>query len=158
MPHTKPIELLVVDDNAAETFLLFYALEDCPMPVKFHFAKDGQEALQMLRERTFDLVILDLNLPGMSGYDVLEQCDPKGVPVVVFSVSSDEEDARRALELGARVPSTRLMLVNLYMREEKWDRALEQVTAYLTENPRAANRVQLEETRSKLTARLASPK
>lgn len=102
MPHTKPIELLVVDDNAAETFLLFYALEDCPMPVKFHVAKDGQEALQMLRERTFDLVILDLNLPGMSGYDVLEQCDPQGVPVVVFSVSSNEADARRALELGAR--------------------------------------------------------
>jgi CheY-like chemotaxis protein len=102
MPHTKPIELLVVDDNAAETFLLFYALEDCPMPVKFHFAKDGQEALQMLSDITFDLVILDLNLPGMSGYDVLEQCDPNGVPVVVFSVSSNEADARRALELGAR--------------------------------------------------------
>ena len=45
------IELLVVDDNAAETLLLFYALEDCPAPVKVHFAKDGAEALQMLGER-----------------------------------------------------------------------------------------------------------
>jgi CheY-like chemotaxis protein len=98
----NPIELLVVDDNAAETLLLLYALEDCTSPVNFHFAKDGTEALQMLSEKTFDLVILDLNLPGLSGYDVLEQCDPSRVPVVVFSVSSNEADAKRALELGAR--------------------------------------------------------
>jgi len=98
----KPIQLLVVDDNAAETLLLMYALEDCTRPVKLHFAKDGPEALQMLSEREFDLVILDLNLPGMSGYDVLEQCDPNRVPIVVFSVSMNPADARRALELGAR--------------------------------------------------------
>src|SRR5579864_1299293 len=98
----NPIELLVVDDNAAETLLLLYALEDCTKPVRVHFAKDGTEALQMLGEGTFDLVILDLNLPGLSGYDVLQQCDPKSVPVVVFSVSSNQADAKRALELGAR--------------------------------------------------------
>src|ERR1700688_5051762 len=96
------IELLVVDDNAAETLLLMYALEEYSRPVKFHFAKDGTEALRMLRERTFDLVILDLNLPGLSGYDVLEQCDPGRIPVVVFSVSSNPADAERALQLGAR--------------------------------------------------------
>jgi CheY-like chemotaxis protein len=98
----NPIELLVVDDNAAEALLLFYALEDCTRPVKFHFAKDGLEALYMLSERTFDLVILDLNLPGMSGYDVLERHDSAREPVVVFSVSSDEIHAKRAIELGAR--------------------------------------------------------
>jgi len=96
------IHLLVVDDNAAETLLLLYALEDCPRPVEFHFAKDGTEALRMLSERTFDLVILDLNLPGLSGYDVLQQIDTSRVPVVVFSVSSDEGHAQRAVELGAR--------------------------------------------------------
>jgi CheY-like chemotaxis protein len=96
------IHLLVVDDNAAETLLLLYALEDCPRPVQFHFAKDGPEALRMLKERNYDLCILDLNLPGMSGYDVLQECDPSRVPVVVFSVSSDERHARRAVELGAR--------------------------------------------------------
>ena len=98
----KPVELLVVDDNAAEALLVLYALEDCTMPVKFHFVKDGTEALRMLDEKTFDLVILDLNLPGISGYDVLQQCNPKRTPVVVFSVSSNQMDAQRALELGAR--------------------------------------------------------
>ena len=100
--HEDPIELLVVDDNAAETLLLLYALEDCPKRVNFHFAKDGAEALEVLKQRELDLVILDLNLPGLSGYDVLEQCDPTRVPVVVFSVSSNQADAQRALQLGAR--------------------------------------------------------
>jgi CheY-like chemotaxis protein len=97
----NPIELLVVDDNAAETVLLLYALEDCPRPINFHFAKDGVEGLQLLQERTFDLVILDLNLPGLSGYDVLRHHRPKNVPIVMFSVSSNPEDAKRSLELGA---------------------------------------------------------
>jgi len=97
----NPIELLVVDDNAAETLLLLYALEDCPRPVNFHFARDGVQALQMLQERTFDLVILDLNLPGLSGYDVLRHHRPRIIPVVMFSTSSNPEDAERSLELGA---------------------------------------------------------
>jgi CheY-like chemotaxis protein len=98
----NPIELLVVDDNAAEAYLVLYALEDSPRPVRLHRAKDAIEGLQMLSERAFDLVILDLNLPGLSGYYLLQQCDPTGVPVVMFSVSSHPADAKRALELGAR--------------------------------------------------------
>jgi CheY-like chemotaxis protein len=76
----KPIELLVVDDNAAEAYLVLYALEDSPRPVRLRRAKDAIEGLQMLGERAFDLVILDLNLPGLSGYYLLQQCVPKGVP------------------------------------------------------------------------------
>jgi CheY-like chemotaxis protein len=97
----KPLELLVVDDNAAEAYLILYALEDSPRPAKLHRAKDAIEGLQMLGETAFDLVILDLNLPGLSGYYLLQQCVPKGVPVVMFSGSSNHEDAKRALELGA---------------------------------------------------------
>jgi len=98
----NPIELLVVDDNAAETVLLLYALEDCPRQVNFHFARDGAESLRVLKERTFDLVILDINLPGLSGYDVLKLYGSTGVPVVMFSASSDPQDATRSLALGAR--------------------------------------------------------
>src|SRR6185369_8747827 len=98
----KPIKLLVVDDNAAEAYLVLYALEDSPRPVRLRRAKDATEGLQMLSERAFDLVILDLNLPGLSGFDLLEQCDPTAVPVVMFSVSPNPADAKRALELGAR--------------------------------------------------------
>jgi CheY-like chemotaxis protein len=81
---------------------MLYALEHFERRVKFHFAKNGTEALTMLDQQKFDLVILDLNLPGLSGYDVLERCDPTRVPIVVFSISSDSADAERALKLGAR--------------------------------------------------------
>ncbi|MEO5922598.1 MAG: response regulator [Bryobacteraceae bacterium] len=96
------INLLVVDDNPAETYLMVYAFEKFGSAVTFHHAKDGKEALEALSQKTFDLMILDLNLPGLSGYDVLEQCPSSILPVVVFSLSSNEEDARRALALGAR--------------------------------------------------------
>ena len=56
----------------------------------------------MLQARTFDLVILDINLPGLSGYDVLKLYGSTGVPVVMFSASSDPEDAKQSLALGAR--------------------------------------------------------
>src|SRR5579862_4196003 len=121
----NPIDLLVVDDNAAEALLVLCALEDCPRPIHMHLAKDGSEALRMLSERTFDLVILDLNLPGLSGFDVLKQCDPSREPVVVFSVSSNKADAERAVELGARELVTKPISLEPYKNAvlkmiEKW--------------------------------------
>jgi DNA-binding response OmpR family regulator len=97
----KPIEVLFVEDNAGDTLLQWLALEDSPTLVKFHLARDGEQALLMLQDRGFDLVVLDLSLPKLSGYDVLEQY-AETVPVVVFSGSSNASDARRSLELGAR--------------------------------------------------------
>ena len=49
-----------------------------------------------------DLVILDLNVPNLSGHAVLERYHPTDVPVVVFSSSWDEGDRQRSLDLGAQ--------------------------------------------------------
>ena len=65
-----------------------------------------------------------------------------------------EENLKRALQMDGHVPGTRLMLANLYMKEQKWQTALEQFDAYLIENPRAADRAQIEETRSKVAQRV----
>jgi DNA-binding response OmpR family regulator len=83
--------------------LVFQAVKESPTPVKFHLARDGEQAVLMFGDRTFDLdlVILDLNLPGLSGFGVLELWMPTPVPVVVFSGSSDDSDRQLALELGA---------------------------------------------------------
>jgi len=99
----KPLEVLFVEDNCGDTLMVYEAFEASPMPVKFHLARDGEQALLMLRDRTFDpdLVVLDLGLPKLSGFDVLENCQLAGVPVVVFSGSSNEADRRRVIELGA---------------------------------------------------------
>jgi CheY-like chemotaxis protein len=71
--------------------------------VRLHIARDNEQALQILGERGFepDLIILDLNLPKLSGYSVLAFCLDK-TPVVVFTASVDDTDEGRALSLGAR--------------------------------------------------------
>ncbi|MEK7613986.1 MAG: response regulator [Patescibacteria group bacterium] len=68
-------------------------------------AADGESAFEMMKEKKFDLILLDLILPKMSGFDVLkklkEDATTKTIPVVVFSNQSTHEDKDRARDLGA---------------------------------------------------------
>jgi HAMP domain-containing protein/CheY-like chemotaxis protein/signal transduction histidine kinase len=90
--------LLVVEDNPAEQFSIRELLgyDDIDVSV----ADNGNEALTMLTEQPFDCVVLDLRLPDMSGFDVLERLrhipSLSDLPVVVFTGKelSPEEDAR----------------------------------------------------------------
>jgi CheY-like chemotaxis protein len=68
-------------------------------------AYDGEEGLRMLTQdvSNLDFVILDLNLPRMSGLQILEHYRPdEGPPVVVFTGAEDKAIYQRAIELGAR--------------------------------------------------------
>src|SRR5215471_18155483 len=65
-----------------------------------------------------------------------------------------EENLKRALELSGHPPATRLMLANVYMKQQKWTTALEHLDAYLRENPKAADREQIEATRSRVAQRV----
>jgi CheY-like chemotaxis protein len=98
----KPIELLVVDNNISDIVLTRQALSEEPYPANIRVASDGHRAYQMVAEGHIqpDLVILDLNLPKMSGLAVLESIDPH-VPVVVFTSSASSIDRRVACEIGA---------------------------------------------------------
>ena len=72
--------------------------------MKLTIARDGAQALSMLADPTFNpaLAILDLSLPKVSGFEVLQRIPRKDVPVVIFSASSNRADEDRALALGAR--------------------------------------------------------
>src|ERR1700730_264018 len=102
----NPSEVLLVEDCAGDALLVGQALVDCPTPVHLHIARDGEQALQLLEQPDFkpDLIILDLNIPKISGYTVLALQPPKKnkTPVVVFSASENEADVSRALSLGAQ--------------------------------------------------------
>jgi CheY-like chemotaxis protein len=101
----NPSEVLLVEDNAGDALLVGQALADCSTPVHLHIARDGEQALQFLEQPDFkpDLIILDLNIPKMSGYAVLALYPPKKkTPVVVFSASDNEADIDRAFSLGAQ--------------------------------------------------------
>lgn len=98
-----PSEVILVEDNAGDALLIGQALAECPLSVHLHIARDGEQALQMLRESDLkpDLVILDLNLPKISGYVVLASYPLEHTPVVVFTASQNEVDRDRAFSLGA---------------------------------------------------------
>ncbi len=98
-----PVEVLLVEDCAGDALLASQILSEFPLPVKVHIARDGAQALQMLAGGSFrpSLVMLDLNLPEVSGLQVLKGYRGTSVPIVVFSGSSREADQRLALTLGA---------------------------------------------------------
>jgi CheY-like chemotaxis protein len=102
MKPLRPVEILLVEDQAGDILLMRQALAGERIPTSIHVAVDGEQALDMLSGRQFapDLVILDLTLPKLGGMSVLEET-PAGVPVVVFTSSTDPAHRREALDLGA---------------------------------------------------------
>jgi chemotaxis family two-component system response regulator Rcp1 len=105
--------LLYVEDEDAAFFLLEAAIKEAAIDVSLYRVATGDEAMAFLHRSggyntapTPDLVLLDLNLPGKTGLEVLAEmrktAEFNSVGVVVFSSSSLAMDKRRSLELGAR--------------------------------------------------------
>ena len=84
--------------------LIRQALCECPVPVNLHIARDGEQALLMLTNPAFDLnlIILDLNIPKITGTALLERWRVGATPVVVFSSTGNPTEKDRSLALGAR--------------------------------------------------------
>jgi CheY-like chemotaxis protein len=99
----KPMEVLLIEDNAGDTLLIGQILADCQLPVKLHIARDGEQALDMLTNANLDLslIVLDLNIPKISGNALLKRYTSRQAPVVVFSSSWKEPEIQEALALGA---------------------------------------------------------
>jgi CheY-like chemotaxis protein len=109
---TAPIRVLLVDDNPGDADLTKETLEAGKLHLDVAVVTDGEAALAYLRgEPPFagaeppDLVLLDLNLPRLSGREVLAAIkgDPvlRALPVVVLSSSDAEQDILRSYQLGA---------------------------------------------------------
>jgi class 3 adenylate cyclase len=95
--------LLVVDDNRVNRLLLGRALEQLGHGVTF--AENGKQALEILRAQTIDLVLLDIEMPEMDGYQVLEAVAAdsrlRDVPVVMMSSVEEVDSVARCIEMGA---------------------------------------------------------
>lgn len=93
--------ILVVEDNGALAAGLRYNLELEGFDVAV--ADDGHAALRLARERRPDLVVLDLMLPGLDGFQVLQQLrrDGERVPVLILSARGEETDKVRGFRLDA---------------------------------------------------------
>lgn len=98
-----PARLLVADDNKVNRLLLSRSLDLLGHTVVC--AENGRIALELLREASFDLLLLDMEMPELDGFGVLEQlgADPKlrDLPVIVTSSLEGVANIARCIELGA---------------------------------------------------------
>ncbi|MEO5988218.1 MAG: response regulator [Candidatus Eisenbacteria bacterium] len=102
MSDTKP-RVLIVDDEPDLLVVLHFGLEVEGFDVLE--ASDGEQGLNMAREHTPDLIVLDLMLPRLDGYKVCRALKfderYRRIPIFILSARSGETDRRLALDLGA---------------------------------------------------------
>lgn len=104
----EPVRLLLVEDNRIDARAIGKAFEGSPVGYTIAVVEDGDQAIEHLtspdRVRP-DLVLLDLNLPGRDGLDVLDRvkADPvlRRIPVLVVTTSSSEADVTSVYDRGA---------------------------------------------------------
>jgi chemotaxis family two-component system response regulator Rcp1 len=108
----RVFNLLMVEDDPAVAYLFRYACRENRIPGRLHQVPNASQALEYLyrrgehvKARRPDLIIIDLNLPGMDGIELLTtlKSDPdlRCIPVIVLSASESPRDIRRAYDNGA---------------------------------------------------------
>lgn len=108
----RPIEILLVEDSPSDANLTIREFGKAKIANNLHWVENGEAAMEYLRgEGEFahaarpDLILLDLNLPGMDGREVLAEVKAdetlKQIPIVILTTSTDEEDVLRSYHLNA---------------------------------------------------------
>lgn len=106
------MNILLVEDNQADAYLLTELIKDEPHAPEIHWVTDGHYALDYVYHRGEyinstqkpDLILLDLGLPRISGYEVLKSLKAStdaNIPVIILSTSCDPRDTTQCQTLGA---------------------------------------------------------
>ncbi|MGB9665587.1 MAG: response regulator, partial [Ignavibacteria bacterium] len=97
------IKILIADDHAVVREGFRKMVENDPELKVVAEAENGIEAIQMVRSKNIDVVILDMSMPEMSGLDCLKQIKSEfpDLPVLVFSMHPEEQYEQRVLQAGA---------------------------------------------------------
>ncbi len=133
----QPIEILLVDDNDDDIVLLTESFADSRFLNILQVVHDGEEALEYLRQegryhsaKPPGLVLLDINMPRMNGFEVLQamKSDPilRTLPVVMLTTSTRDEDIARSYAGGA------CSFVSKPVSFEKLKEVIKQFTLYWT--------------------------
>lgn len=99
MAEGRMIHILIVDDEKAICDLIDMNLTEAGYHCKS--VQDGLTAIRLIEEETFDLILLDIMLPGADGFDIMEYIRPLQMPVIFITAKSDVRDKVRGLKLGA---------------------------------------------------------
>ncbi|TNE50467.1 MAG: response regulator transcription factor [Deltaproteobacteria bacterium] len=142
------LQILVVEDDITLAQSLVQGLREASFEVAL--ANDGESASRRMQQETFDLVILDLMLPGKSGEELLEEWNSRyNVPVIVLTARTELSDRLRCFELGAvdYLPKPFWMeellvrvRARLHLQEEKPSRLIEWSGVTVNLDARQVNR------------------
>jgi len=122
----RPIEVLLVEDSPSDANLTIREFSKAKIANKLHWVDNGEDAMDYLYGRGEfinaarpDLILLDLNLPGMDGREVLVEvksdADLKKIPIVILTTSTDEEDVLRSYNLNANCYISKPIDINEFM-------------------------------------------
>lgn len=132
---SKTVEILLVEDSPSDANLIIKGFNQSNVkgfnqdriPNNLHWVEDGETAMEYLYQQDEyasvprpDLILLDLNLPGMDGREVLAavKSDPslKLIPVVILTTSADEHDVLRSYNLNANCYVTKPLDVHQFIQ------------------------------------------
>jgi sigma-B regulation protein RsbU (phosphoserine phosphatase) len=127
--------ILIVDDEELNSEGLARRLQSHGYVV--NVVKSGREAIDMLGQRRFDLVLLDIMMPGMNGLDVLKFLrrvdSPLDLPIIMVTAKGESEDIVEALELGANDYVTKPLDLPVVLARIRTQLALRRAVAQITE-------------------------
>jgi two-component system, NarL family, invasion response regulator UvrY len=97
------MKFLIVDDYAIIRKRLMEALGECYPDASFKEAANGFEALNEIENNAFDMVLMDINMPGMNGFETLKKAklNALGAPVLMMSLNEGGYYANKAIDSGA---------------------------------------------------------
>lgn len=93
------IKILIVDDEKPICDLIDINLSAAGYHCKS--VQDGMKAIDMIEQEKFDLILLDVMLPGVNGYDIMEYIRPLKIPVIFITAKHEVKDRVKGLKLGA---------------------------------------------------------
>ena len=127
----EPLQLLLVEDNPIDARATLKALKTLQIPYEVDVVEDGDQAIDYLTPpaaNTPDLVLLDLNLPGRDGLDVLRRVKgderTRRIPIVVLTTSANDADVGGAYDHGANA------YINKPIDLDGWNEVVARIEAF----------------------------
>lgn len=127
MKNTKIVEILMAEDDEGDALMTKEALAEAKVANRLHLVSDGEQAIEFLQKKgsyinspTPDMILLDLNMPRMNGYEVLDWVKNhqtfKRIPVVILTTSDSEQDVIKSYDNRANCFITKPVDLKQFMK------------------------------------------
>lgn len=104
IPPNRPLNILLAEDNELNQFLINSVVSDWNMNI--HIAANGKEALDLLEKEPFDLILMDMQMPEMDGFEAIQKIRAMAsakasLPIISLTAGDSEKEVAKCLAAGA---------------------------------------------------------